>query len=150
MKSIHEIRADFPILQRQVYGKPLVYLDNAATTQVPVCVTDAIREHYRLWHANIHRGIHYLGEQSSMRVEKVRETVAEWIGAAESAEIVFTGGTTESVNLVARAFPKRFETRNDGRYDGNGASFKFCAVAGSLPSKRRLPEGDPADFAGGS
>lgn len=104
MKEICDIRRDFPILSRQVHGRGLVYLDNAATTQLPSAVTDAMAEQYHFWQANIHRGIHYLSEQSTLRVEAVRKQTADLIGAAESAEIIFTSGTTESVNMIARAF----------------------------------------------
>ena len=104
MERIEAVRADFPILQRQVYGRPLVYLDNAATTQLPEQVLCAVEEQYRLRQANIHRGVHWLSEQSTARVEAVRKAAADFIGAQESAEIVFTSGATESVNLVARGF----------------------------------------------
>lgn len=104
MRDVQTIREDFPILSRRVHGRPLIYLDNAATTQMPVQVLQAVEEQYRLYQANIHRGVHWLSEQSTARVEAVRRQTAEWIGAKESAEIVFTSGATESVNLVARAF----------------------------------------------
>lgn len=108
MKSIDDIRKDFPILEREVHKRPLIYLDNAATTQLPVPVLDAMEEQYRLYQSNIHRGIHYLSERSTMRVEEVRSKTAEFIGADESAEIVFTSGTTESVNMAARSFSDGF------------------------------------------
>ena len=101
------IEDDFPILKRQVHGRPLIYLDNAATTQLPLSVLKATEEQYRLFQANIHRGIHYLSEQSTMRVESVREKVSGFIGAAESAEIIFTSGTTESINIIARSFSEK-------------------------------------------
>lgn len=104
MKNIEDIRADFPILGREVHNRPLIYLDNAATTQLPVPVLDAMEEQYRFYQANIHRGVHYLSEQSTMRVEEVRRKTADLIGASESAEIIFTSGTTESINMVARSF----------------------------------------------
>ena len=103
MTDFRARRGDFPLLERRVHGRPLVYLDNAATTQLPEAVLDAVEEQYRLWQANIHRGIHWLSERSTARVEAVRRAVADFIGARESAEIVFTSGATESVNFVARA-----------------------------------------------
>ena len=102
--DVRTIRRDFPILSRRVHGRPLIYLDNAATTQLPEQVLAAVEEQYRLWQANIHRGVHWLSEQSTARVEAVRRRVADFLGAAESAEIVFTSGATESINLAARAF----------------------------------------------
>ena len=104
MTDAARLRGDFPILARRVHGRPLTYLDNAATTQLPASVLAAVEEQYRLYQANIHRGVHWLSEQSTARVEAVRCAVADFIGAKESAEIVFTSGATESVNLVARAF----------------------------------------------
>ena len=104
MPAIKEIRQDFPILKTSVHGKPLIYLDNAATTQVPVQVTQAINEHFQLRHANIHRGIHYLSETSTQRVEHARAVVSDFIGACETTEVVFTSGTTQSINLVAGSY----------------------------------------------
>ena len=103
MTDFGRIRGDFPLLSRRVHGRPLIYLDNAATTQLPEPVLRAVEEQYRQWQANLHRGVHWLSEQSSARVESVRRTVADFLGAAESAEIIFTSGATESVNLIARA-----------------------------------------------
>ena len=102
MFDISAVRRDFPILSRTVHGHPLVYLDNGATTQLPHPVLEAVDEQYRLYQGNIHRGIHYLSERSTARVEHARRTVADFIGAAPE-EIVFTSGTTQSVNLAARA-----------------------------------------------
>lgn len=103
MPDMERVRKDFPILSRTVHGHPLVYLDNGATTQLPLPVLDTVEDHYRQYQANIHRGIHYLSEQSTARVETARKAVADFIGAAEPEEIVFTGGTTQSINIVARA-----------------------------------------------
>lgn len=97
-------RADFPILNREVYGKPLVYLDNAATTQKPQCVIDAITEEYLNVNANVHRGVHYLSQEATRLYEEARVTVRDFIHAHSTAEIVFTRGTTESINLVAATF----------------------------------------------
>ena len=104
MKDLHKIRADFPILSREVYGKPLVYFDNAATTQKPQCVMDKINEMYSTVNANVHRGVHFLSQAATDEHEASRRVVQEFINAASSNEIVFTRGTTESINLVASSF----------------------------------------------
>ena len=101
MYDLQKIRTDFPILQREIYGRPLVYLDNAATTQKPLCVLDAMREEYLNANANVHRGVHYLSQRATDLHEGARETVRQFINAAKTEEIVFTRGTTESINLVA-------------------------------------------------
>ncbi len=98
------LRADFPILDQQVNGKPLVYLDNAATTQKPQCVIDALTHYYRRDNANVHRGIHTLSMRATDAYEKARERAAKFINATEPGEIVFTAGTTDSINLVANAW----------------------------------------------
>ena len=98
------IREDFPILQSTVYGKPLVYFDNAATTQKPRCVVEKITEEYYNINANIHRGVHYLSQQATEAHEAARRTVQQFINAAKSEEIIFTRGTTESINLIASSF----------------------------------------------
>jgi len=102
--NIIKVREDFPILSREVYGKPLVYLDNAATTQKPLCVLDAMRNEYLNVNANVHRGVHYLSQQATDLHEAARETVRRFINAAKTEEIVFTRGTTEAINLVASSF----------------------------------------------
>ncbi len=104
MYDIQKIREDFPILQREVYKKPLVYLDNAATTQKPLCVLDAMREEYLNVNANVHRGVHYLSQQATDLHEAARETVRAFINARKIEEVVFTRGTTEAINLVAQTF----------------------------------------------
>ena len=104
MYDINKIRADFPILSREVYGKPLVYLDNAATTQKPLCVLDAMRDEYLNVNANVHRGVHYLSQQATDLHEAAREKVRQFINARKIEEIVFTRGTTEAINLVASSF----------------------------------------------
>ncbi len=111
--NLDAIRADFPILSEKVYGKPLVYFDNAATTQKPLCVLNKITEVYTTQNANIHRGVHYLSQKATMAHENARQTVADFIGARSSKEIVFTRGTTESINLVATSFTERFCTAGD-------------------------------------
>ena len=104
MYDIHQIRADFPILSRTVYGKPLVYLDNGATTQKPRCVVEAITNEYYNTNANVHRGVHFLSQQATELHEASRETVRKFINARTTNEIVFTRGTTESINLLAATF----------------------------------------------
>ena len=104
MYDVQKIREDFPILQREVYGKPLVYLDNAATTQKPLCVLDAMREEYLNVNANVHRGVHYLSQQATDLHEAAREAVRGFINAKKIEEVVFTRGTTEAINLVASSF----------------------------------------------
>lgn len=104
MFDVNALRADFPILSREVYKQPLVYLDNAATTQKPLCVIDAMRDEYLNVNANVHRGIHYLSQQATQLHEGARETVRKFLNARSTTEIVFTRGTTESLNLVASCF----------------------------------------------
>ena len=104
MYDITKVREDFPILSRTVYGKPLVYLDNGATTQKPLCVLDAMREEYLNVNANVHRGVHWMSQQATDLHEAARETVRKFINARSTTEIVFTRGTTESLNLVASSF----------------------------------------------
>ena len=101
MMDINEIRHQFPVLDQQVYGKPLVYLDNAATTQKPLCVIKRERDYYLHENCNIHRGVHYLSQIATEAYEHARQTVARFINAPEAHEIVFTRGTTESLNLLA-------------------------------------------------
>jgi cysteine desulfurase/selenocysteine lyase len=104
MYNIEEVRADFPILERQVYGRPLAYLDNGATTQKPRCVVDAIVDEYYSVNANVHRGVHFLSQQATVLHEASRETVRRFLNARSINEIVFTRGTTESINLLATTF----------------------------------------------
>jgi cysteine desulfurase/selenocysteine lyase len=112
-KSIEEIRSDFPILSTKVYGKPLVYLDNGATTQKPVQVISVMEELYRTANANVHRGVHYLSDMVSDRYEAARETVRRFINAPEKEEIIFTAGTTASVNAVAFSFGEKYVHEGD-------------------------------------
>lgn len=104
MYDINKVRESFPILSRTVYGKPLIYLDNGATTQKPLCVLDAMREEYLNVNANVHRGVHWMSQQATDLHEAARETVRKFINARSTTEIVFTRGTTESLNLVASSF----------------------------------------------
>ena len=111
--DINKVREDFPILSREVYGKPLVYLDNGATTQKPLCVLDAMREEYLNVNANVHRGVHYLSQQATDLHEAAREKVRQFINAGKTSEIIFTRGTTESMNLVASSFCDGFLKEGD-------------------------------------
>ncbi len=113
MKDIAEIRADFPILGRKVYGKPLIYFDNGATTQKPRSVIDAMDEVYTSYNANIHRGVHYLSDTSSEAYEKARENVRSFINASKREEIIFTSGTTGSINGIAFSFGERYIKAGD-------------------------------------
>ncbi len=112
-KSIEEIRADFPILSLKVHGRPLVYLDNGATTQKPVQVIKVIDDLYRTANANVHRGVHYLSDLVSDRYEAARETVRAFINAPKREEVIFTAGTTASINAVAFSFGERYVHEND-------------------------------------
>lgn len=113
MLNIEDIRKDFPILDTQIYGKPLIYLDNAATTQKPQCVIDAISSVYTTMNSNVHRGIHHLSQVATMAMEESREIVKNFIGAEHAHEIIFTRGTTESINLVASSFGGTFLKAGD-------------------------------------
>lgn len=113
MIDIDEIRADFPILQREIYNKPLVYLDNAATTHKPKAVLDRIMEFYSNSYGNIHRGTHYLSEEASSAYEDARGKIAAYINAKNTFETIFTRGTTESINLVADSFSASFINEGD-------------------------------------
>ena len=113
MFDINQIRNDFPILGREVYGRPLVYLDNAATTQKPRTVVEAITEEYYNVNANVHRGVHYLSQQATDLHEEAREKVRQFVNARSTGEIIFTRGTTESLNLVASSFCDEFMQEGD-------------------------------------
>ena len=113
MYDVAEVRKDFPILGREVYGKPLVYLDNAATVQKPRQVVEAMSEEYYNVNANVHRGVHFLSQQATELHEAARETVRRFLNARSTAEIVFTRGTTESINLVAACFGEAFMREGD-------------------------------------
>ena len=113
MYNIQQVRDDVPILARTVYDKPLVYLDNAATTQKPLCVLDAMRDEYLNVNANVHRGVHYLSQQATDLHEAARETVRQFINAPKTEEIIFTRGTTESINLVVSSYVDAFMHEGD-------------------------------------
>lgn len=113
MYDIEKVRTDFPILSRQVYGKPLIYLDNGATTQKPRCVVEAMTDEYYNVNANVHRGVHFLSGQATELHEAARTTVKRFINARSESEIIFTRGTTESINLVASSFGEAFMKEGD-------------------------------------
>lgn len=113
MFDVTKIRENFPILSRKVYDRPLVYLDNGATTQKPLCVLDAMREEYLNVNANVHRGVHYLSQQATDLHEQAREKVRKFINAGSVNEIIFTRGTTESLNLVVSSFCDGFMSEGD-------------------------------------
>ena len=113
MYSVEEIRTQFPILEAEVYGKPLVYLDNAATTQKPRCVLDTIQKAYYSANANVHRGVHYLSQIATEHHEAARRRVAEFIGAPSTEGLIFTRGTTEAINLVATSAGEAFISAGD-------------------------------------
>ncbi|MFS4466367.1 aminotransferase class V-fold PLP-dependent enzyme [Maribacter sp. 2210JD10-5] len=104
MLNVKEIRKDFPILSREVNGKPLVYLDNAATSQTPLQVIDAITDYYQNYNANIHRGVHALSQEATDKYEEARQKIQQHFNAAKAHEIIFTSGTTHSINIVANGF----------------------------------------------
>ncbi len=112
-KTIEEIRADFPILSQKAYGKPLVYLDNGATTQKPVQVLQVIDDVYRTSNANVHRGVHYLSDLVSDRYESARETVRKFINAPDREEVIFTAGTTAAINAIAFSFGEKYVNEGD-------------------------------------
>lgn len=111
--DIEKIRSDFPILSTTVYGKPLIYLDNGATTQKPKCVVEEIENIYYTTNANVHRGVHYLSQQATDLAEESRVIVQKFINAGHSKEVIFTRGTTESINLVAHSFCQKFCSEGD-------------------------------------
>lgn len=111
--NIEEIRSDFPILSTTVYGKPLIYLDNGATTEKPKCVVEEMTKIYYTTNANVHRGVHYLSQQATDLAEESRVVVQQFINAKHSHEIIFTRGTTESINLVAHSFCRQFCNEGD-------------------------------------
>jgi len=113
MFDIESIRRDFPILDQKIYGKTLIYLDNAASTQKPKQVLEALNYFYEAQNSNIHRGVHYLSQKATIAYEEVRETIHKFLNTRYSHEVIFTRGTTESINLVASSFGKRYVNRGD-------------------------------------
>lgn len=111
--DVEKVREDFPLLTRKVFGKPLVYFDNAATSQKPVAVLNALEEYYRKYNSNVHRGVHSLSQEATDAYEGARKKVAEYINAKHDYEIIYTRGTTESINLVASTFARKFLKEGD-------------------------------------
>ena len=111
--DVNDIRKQFPVLDQQVYGKPLVYFDNAATTQKPLCVIERERDYYLHENCNIHRGVHYLSQMATEAYENARKTVAQFVNAKQAQEIVFTRGTTESLNLLATSLGQLLVNQGD-------------------------------------
>jgi cysteine desulfurase/selenocysteine lyase len=111
--DIEKVRHDFPLLQRKIYDKPIVYLDNAATTQKPLAVIDALSNYYKTINSNIHRGVHFLSEMATLSYEDARTTVKQFINAGSKNEIIFTAGATASINLVAYSFGERYISAGD-------------------------------------
>ena len=111
--KVEQIRKDFPILQQRIYNKSLVYLDNAATTQKPKQVIDIISEFYTKYNSNIHRGVHFLSEKTTLAYENARESVKNFINAKHEHEVIFTNGTTSAINLVAFSYGEKFINEND-------------------------------------
>ena len=113
MYDINKVREDFPILGRTVYNKPLVYFDNAATTQKPRLVVDSLVDEYYSVNANVHRGVHFLSQQATDLHEEAREKVRAFINASKTDEIIFTRGTTEAINLVVDSFGQEYMKEGD-------------------------------------
>lgn len=111
--DINKIREDFPILNQLIYKKPLIYFDNAATTQKPIQVIDVISNYYKEYNSNVHRGVHYLSQKATNEMERGREVVKDFLNASSLQEIIFTRGTTEAINLVAHSFSKQFLKSGD-------------------------------------
>ena len=145
MPSWKNVRADFPILHQQVHGKPLVYLDNGATAQKPRAVIDALVHYYERDNSNVHRGLHALSMRATDGYEGARARIAKFINAADPAEIIFTRGTTESINLVARSWGHAHLKAGDVVLAGSGRH-QFDAAAGGREGHR--PEAVRADPVG--
>ena len=111
--NVEQIRAQFPVLQEQANGQPLVYLDNAATTQKPQAVIDALVEYYSTYNSNVHRGAHFLSDKATRRYEEARQVVAHYLNASRTEEVIWTSGTTESINLIANGVAQRLEAGDE-------------------------------------
>lgn len=128
-------RKDFPILDQEIYGKPLVYLDNAATSQMPAQVMERLAEHYKTEHANIHRGIHYLSEKSTEAVEQARKTIRDYVKASEAEEIIFTQGTTDSIHLVSAGIAEELLREAEGAMGDVGGLAGAVSRAGIVTTQ---------------
>ena len=136
--DVARIRADFPALAMQIYGKPLVYLDNAASAQKPKAVLDRLRKPIPEQYANVHRGLHYLANEATEAYEGARETVRGFLNAARKEEIIFTRNATEAINLVAYTFGReRIKAGRRDRALDHGAPFQHRALAFSARAARR-------------
>ena len=113
--DVSKIRADFPILEQKVHGKPLVYLDNGATSQKPQSVIDVLHRYYSTENSNIHRGVHYLSERATAAYETARQKIKSFVNARSEREIIFVRGTTEAINLVAQSYGRTFLKKGDER-----------------------------------
>ena len=113
MKNIDSIRKDFPILDAKINGHNLIYLDNAATSQTPNCVIDSISDYYKNLNSNIHRGVHFLSQKATEKYENAREKFKEHLNASSTKEIIFTSGTTHSINLVANGFTNSLKSGDE-------------------------------------
>ena len=139
--DVAEIRKQFPVLERKVKGKNLVYFDNAATAQKPQVVIDALVNYYQQFNANIHRGIHSLAEEATAAFEATSDTVKEFINAKYREEIIFTRGVTEGINLVAATWGRQNIKEGDEIIiSGNGTSFQYCSVANVVSGKESETE----------
>ncbi|MEM7512500.1 MAG: aminotransferase class V-fold PLP-dependent enzyme, partial [Bacteroidota bacterium] len=111
--NVEEVRKDFPALHQEVYGKPLVYFDNAATSQKPIQVIERLENYYKLHNSNVHRGVHFLSQTATDEYEGARKTIQKFINAAHEHEVIYTRGTTEGINLVASSFGRKFIQEGD-------------------------------------
>src|ERR1700726_327465 len=112
-RSVEDIRKDFPILSREVHGKPLVYLDSTASSQKPLSVIETMTEYYHMYNANVHRGVYEISEEATARMEKARVKVARFLNARHSKQVIFTRNTSESINLVAYTWGSANITKDD-------------------------------------
>ena len=130
--DVETIRKDFPILSRTVNGKPLIYLDNAATSQTPQQVIDVIVDYYSNYNANIHRGVHTLSQEATDKYENARQTIQQHFNAQHAHEIIFTSGTTHSINLVANGFASLLTRKRHHSCVGTRAPQQYCPMANAL------------------
>jgi cysteine desulfurase/selenocysteine lyase len=146
--DLARIREDFPILKQTVKGKPLIYLDNAATSQKPQVVIDALNRYYREENANIHRGVHHLSEKATDLFEQARVKIQHWINAKESKEILFVRGTTEAINLVAQSYGRKHLKMSDEIPSPRWSIIPTSFMADALPTELRRSGADVPGRAG--
>ncbi len=142
--EVDKIRSDFPLLSQKVHGHPIVYFDNGATTQKPRQVIETVNRYYQEENASIHRGVHFLSERSTETYEKAREKVRKYINAASTSEVIFTSGTTGSINALAFSFGEKYiwdRVRSDPHRDGTPLQHR--SVADGLRTKGCQIEGSP-------